>query len=302
MIAERVKQLIQMLPPDSIYAKADRGEAPADFRAARDVAAKASAMTDPKFGWAFVSAWLEAEQELPEAITEPEYCRAFCYFGYDNKDEDACDAFRLQTRAELWRRVMVQCMLLLKEYSYERIAKETNLPEAAIRIYAEMFFNVRDRLDDAIYIAQILYPSSTQITWAEEYHLMERPDLLAMRAAHRHGIDVAKRFLGIKVRDTTPDAAVSAKALEARLMDEALHMAQMGFVHQPNIQAINAGRMLIQSSKLGGEQQKSSDDTVGLGRIGMGNAMLDHFQKFMDTDVQHRMKVQLAGQVDSSSS
>ena len=295
MTKDRVRQLVPLLPDQNKYAGIDRCDIPSRYRSAHNVTLLAQACADPAFGWTLVHAYFSEDRSLPACVTEPELWRAHCYVARNSLDDEVQQALQLCTKAERWRKVIIQCMLLIPSYTGERIAGEMQMPVASVKIYAELFWNVRDRLHDEPYIGNIIYPETRQITWAQDYHLLEFPERLALRAAYDHGepgILIAKRFLGMAPIDTKQDAAANAKALEAQIMAHAKHMADMGFVHQSNVAAIAAGRMLIQSSKIGGEQQKSTDDLVGLGRLGMSGRVLDHFQKFMDNQTQHQLQKQ----------
>lgn len=292
MKLERVRQLITALPSRTCYAGADRGAAPIRFQEARDIALSSQAIADPAFGWTLVRAYLDSGKPLPECVTEPELNRAFDYWAHHSGDRDVHMVFELETQVHAWRKAIIKCMLLIKKYSFEQIAGEMCVSKDCIRIYSELFWNVRDRLHDTMYIQGLLYPHTTQTTWARDYMMNENQEMLALRAAHRSGLAAAKQFLGSEYVKYGMEATTNAKRLEAHVMAEALHMADLGLIHQAYVPAIKAGVGMIQSSKMGGEQQQSTDDTIGLGKLGMGTRMVDHFQSFMDNELQHRLQKQ----------
>lgn len=257
------------------------------------VMAYAHAMSDPMFGWQFVKTFLDAGMNMPAIVTESELLRAYCFHRYNNADRDVRLAFQLRTQNEKTRRIMLHCMLLIEKYSISNMAAELILPEDAIRIYEALFWNVRDRFQDKVYINSLVFPDTTQVLWVEDYHKNEDPLNLAIRAAVQYkSLDTVKAFLGMTNQTNDYEAEAHAKTFEAQVLSTAVHSARLGLLHQKDVPSILGGRSMVQSSKLGGAVSKDDDTQLGLGSFGMKASVMDHFRKISQPEIEYRLRLQ----------
>ena len=95
-----------------------------------------------------------------------------------------------------------------------------------------VFWNTRDRLDDPVYIASLVYPQGRQVEFDPDYARKEDPMYLALRATMNYGIEAAEELLGLRDPDpkATPDH--QGQAFAARILSMANFAARMGFLHQ----------------------------------------------------------------------
>lgn len=292
MQVERIETLVGMMPARNAYANRIGGDA---FQTPAEVSLYANALADPMFGWCFTKAFLDAKKPLPETVTESPLLRAYCYYAYSNRDPDVRRAFQLRTQAEKIRRTMLHCMLLIEKYDLKHISGELQLDLDVVRIYEMLFWNVRDRLQDKMFVNSLVYPETTQVLWVKQYHLNEDPLNLALRAAVTHGMETVKAFLGMTNQTDEFDAEGYAKAFEAQVVSTASHSARMGLLHQSDVPSISSGRSMVQSSKLGGDVAKDDDSRLGLGSFGMKAAVLEHWRRLTDHDLQYRLRLQQIG-------
>lgn len=294
MRIERIETLAGLLPPQNAYIKR-LGRGPSHYGVSDSVQAYSQAMSDPMFGWQFVKTFLDSEKNIPIAVTESTLLRAYCFHRYNNGDRDLRMAFQLKTRAEKNRMIMLQCMLLLEKLSLEHIAGELSLSLDTVRIYADLFWNVRDRLRDNVYINSLIYPDSTQVLWVKDYHQNEDPLHISLRAAYHYGMDTVKSFLGIANQTSEYEPENHAKTLEAQVLSTASHSARLGLLHQKDVASIDSGRLMVQSSKLGGDLGKDDDSRLGLGSFGMKASVLEHYRRISEHDIQYRLRLQQLG-------
>jgi hypothetical protein len=292
MTTDRIRELVELLPAQNAYAARPIISDSLSSRRQREVSVFAHALTDPQFGWMFVKAHVDARKTPACQVTEPGLLRAFCFHQHDVRDDAVLGVMMLRTKEERVRRCMLHCMLLVEKYSFEQIAGELCLPVDVITTYETLFWNVRDRLVDKVYIAAILFPDSTQLTWIKDYHLTEDFQALAMRAASLHGVDIAKAFLGLQSPMSDFDAEGHAKAFESHIASMASYASKLGLLMQPNVPAIAHGRGLLQSIKQGGAQSVNDDDRVGVGGMSLQESMLDHFKRVTEPDLQYRLQLQ----------
>lgn len=273
-----------------------RGGATTGYRTTDDeVTLFANGMSDPMFGWAFVKSFLDAQEPLPLEVSESTLLRTFAYHQYSNRDPHVRQAFQLRKHVEKQRRTMLHCMLLIPKLSLEHIAGELLMDQDVVEIYETLFWNVRDRMNDPIYINSIVYPETTQILWASQYHINEDYLNMAIRAATLHGIESVKQFMGMVSQTLEFDAEGHAKAFEAQVVSTAAHSARLGLLHQKDVPSISSGRSMVQSSKLGGATSKDDDGRLGLGSFGMRAAVLEHYRRISEPDVQYRLRLQQLG-------
>lgn len=261
----------------------------------REVSLYAQATNDPMFGWTFVKSFLDARRPLPAFVTDSALLRTYCFHRYSNRDPDVRRAFQLRTTAEKQKRTMLQCMLLVGKLDTEHIAGELHLDPDVVDIFETLFWNVRDRKQDTLYINSLIYPETTQVLWVDKYHLNEDYLNMALRAAVTNGLDTVKVFLGMQTQTDEFNADGHAKAFEAQVVSTAKHSARMGLLHQQNVPSISSGRSMVQSSKLGGDVAKDDDSRAGLGSFGMQAAVLEHYRRISEHDVQFRLRLQQIG-------
>lgn len=288
----RIEQLVAVMPAQNAYTRRTGAHLAQGIDAPAEVVLFAHGMNDPMFGWVFVKSFLDQKQDLPCDVVESPLLRAFAYFRYANRDPHVRQAFQLRTHAEKLQRAMIQCMLLIEKYSLEHIASEMMLDLDVVEIYQTLFWNVRDRMRDKVYLTSLVYPQSTQVLYASNYQQQEDFVNIAMRAAVGPGMDTVREFLGLACPTKEFEAEAFAKAFEAQVLSTATHAARLGYLHQQNVPAISGGRLMVQSTKMGGNVSKDDDSRVGLGSFGMRASTLEHFRRIAESDVQYRLRLQ----------
>jgi len=184
------------------------------------------------------------------------FCGPYCYQRYKNGDVDARAAFELHRDRESIRCILLHCLLLRGEYDYAEIAKKVGSSEVSIGVYGTLFWNVRDRLEDSIYINTLVYPESRQVQLVPGYALYEHPMNLALRATMDHGIEAAEEFLGLKFPAVKPTILSEAEDFAAMVLSTGNFLAKMNFLHQ-DLPGLAEARSCLRSRKASGRQPKA---------------------------------------------
>ena len=128
------------------------------------------------------------------------------------------------------------------------------------------------------------------------YLLHEDPEMVALRAAYHHGIDVVEALLGMKDPVEDSNAVEHGRALAARILSAANFVAKIGGIHQ-DLPALANARQLL--SSVGGGQWKHSnqpgmddDDRRGIGGMSLGRSLRETFMELVRPDVERQIALQ----------
>jgi len=250
MNRERIEMLAQLIPCEAPYSI--RKLQPFSVPAEVDIIAHAT--NDPGFGWMFVKSCLDHRTPLPAEVSEPELIRPYLYVRDQNKDRDAREALGLRHSTNRQRQIYLRCLLVLPEYDYATAAQMTDLSEDTVRIYEALHWNVKDRLDDRIYITSLAYPDTRRVEFLPSYLETEDTMYLALRAAIQHGIPAVEELLGMRNPAQDVDANQQASSFAARTLSLANFMAKLGFLNQ-DLPIFDSARRLLRFFKLGRPQE-----------------------------------------------
>jgi len=181
--------LVEFLPEDSVYFRINGIGSDRPSRLAL-------ALNDPKFGWNWVKSIKEDGLEVPYVIGHLQLLRANDYLnGTYNEIMD--EALFLLHPANTTARNMLKALLISRDLTLVGIANWMRLPWEVVRIFDQLFFNVRDRLDEPGYIAQRLNSDGVRLNPGAD-----KEELLLLRAGFRIGAREVIRLGGIKANRT----------------------------------------------------------------------------------------------------
>jgi hypothetical protein len=113
------------------------------------------ATNDVAFAWNLACSYFEAQQPMPAALCRHVAFRAYLYRKNGGRipDRDLASAYALQQRPRQrkWLRAF-----LLTNATFEQIATWLHLKVEVVRLFSELFWNVRHRLKDGIFMADLL--------------------------------------------------------------------------------------------------------------------------------------------------
>ena len=236
---------------------------------------------DVKFGWHLILALVDAKKPLDPNIHEDFLRQAYRVENDGCRDPVIIGALALR---HPMRKLIADGLeaLLLTDMSLEDISESTGRPLDVIRVYEQLFFNVRDRREDYQFIANHLYPEGKLIEMAKDYHLHEDPGMIVKRAGWKGNIDDVKILLSLMPEKQTDfNLAQDRTNFESRIMYEANNQARFGFINQQTRIQRDA-KNLLASSKIAGEDQAKGADQSGL-TASLGEAMLADIMRIADS-------------------
>lgn len=296
MTFERIKELSKYIPDNSIYYKDLSGNSDQIIEINKFI----KAYSDLQFGYHFIKSIIDADMALPLIIDEEILMDAY-YFLKFNKHKDYI-IHAISLTHPMYKNMEDSLKaLLITDDSFTKISSITGLPENVLRAYEQLFFNIRDRRQESLFIANIVYPNTKFIEMSDNYLKVEDPGKILLRSGYNNGSDDVIFFSGLKPKDFAEGSSSEMAAkLESEIMRNAYILARNSMLNTRSTGIGNAKGLLI-AAKQGG-QDSSKEDREGLGSLGDTamsellrikspemEAKLDKYQaleeaKYLDTD------------------
>jgi hypothetical protein len=243
---------------------------------------------DPRFGWNYIRSFYQLGQLLPIDTHEDYLVRGFEYLD-GNYDAAVEEAALMITPANRLKSYLMDIHLIDRTLSMEEIADRLGLSLDVVNVYEGLFFGVRDRLHEPLFLPNLLYPNSRRVEFRHDYMQREGIYHILLRLSYSQTLDVACQLAGFRVTAMkNTDAAVSAKQLEATIMSAANFAAQTGFLNDPRLPVVKHARSIITAAKASGQEQTSDDMTLGLGAVSMSMPIIDTIKQLRSNDVEAR--------------
>jgi len=271
MTKDRIRQLAALIPRNDDYflnAVTDTSTTVQYQTVARDD----MATNDPQFGWNFVMAIKRQGMPIPTCVHEDYIIRAYRFeMGRSPRDYDIMEAVS-PTLIGNWFRMAVLKAALLTTATYKEIAEAVGYSEETIRAFEQLFFNIRDRRNDRMYIGKWTFEEGVMCEHKQNYLQDTSPGVVLMRCATRASLSSVLTMAGL-----TPGASLMAEASDAAarvensIMREAAALTDWGLGKQRSVAMSNA-KGLITAAKASGQVAKT-DETIGVSSF--GGALLD---------------------------
>jgi hypothetical protein len=240
---------------------------------------------DPALGAKFVDSFLELRRPLPESIHESEILRAYAYRRFGNPDPNVAAAFALEKESDKRRRILIRCLLLRPEYSYDTIGKKMGCSVDSVRLYEKLFWPVRDQ--DELFIASLVFPQTRRCELEEGYAQNETEENLAYRAALRYGMEAVEVLLGFKknmiMNETTQQMA---ETLMRDILANAKYLSHLGLLNQDSpgwkktlavLRLVNSGRARSQEDLPAWQVGGMSTAAAVSQSLGKGREVVHHW-------------------------
>jgi hypothetical protein len=224
--------------------------APDDPVCDRDIVQMAHAETDPAFAWTYAAAFAACKEPLPAAVAETAIREAHEYLVSSRCGDSLRGALVLGAAPMKLKCGLLEALLLVSPaLSLERIGELTCLPVAVVQIYEALFFSVRDRADDASFLANIAYQNTRAVEFQKDYLKNVDPCDLLKRAAVRGGDDVVLELIGVLASGSSLTDKELARIMKTNILAEAAWLAEAGLVHQPLEIFKLASKLIIADAK-----------------------------------------------------
>lgn len=284
MDQKRVRELFALLPLGAAYPATPRRS---PFQPARPSASErfALALHDPAFGWNFVEAHLKTGRWLPDAVYEWPMSQAFAARWWKVVDPLMTEVESLRSPARWQERDWLDALLLTADSTTADIAGLLQLSEEVVVAYATLFWNVRDRRDDVVYINKLLYPEGRPAAARNA-----RPDAIGdrlrlLRAGVEGGQAAVLALAGLAPR---PEFDDSPGSFDRDLQADASRRWQAGLrFEDPNIRARH-------QAALRREEIATNDDGMGLRALSTFADVADDIMKVAARRIELRPPMDLA--------
>lgn len=198
----------------------------------RQIELAAHALHDARFGWHFVVGYHRLGVQLPEAATaQPWLTLAYHALrtGFTPEVLSACQS--LETSDQRLTRAVLKCLLLEGQRTPAEADQWLKLPLGTAQAYNDLFFNVRDRLDEEIYLTHLIWPEGRRSELHQTYLQSEDQETLMLRVTRDHGLQSALKLAGFASLEKL-DGVTGASRLESALMTNAVQLAEWGGLNQ----------------------------------------------------------------------
>lgn len=286
MTFDRIQELITYLPDNSIY-----------FDDIQSIDAQTLSINkfiksykDLAFGYHFVKTLVDSKIELPLTVDEEAIIDTYKFLKFNIFNPDIVFAISLTHPTNKSMEDTLKAFLISDE-PYSKLSKITGLKEDIIKIYEQLFFNIRDRKQEALFIANTVYPDTRLVEIADNYTKNEDYGKLLMRSAYNNGIEDAAYFSGLKsdsfITSDINSSAEMAQKLEVAIMANGYFLARNGYLNTKSSGITHAKGILI-AAKQGG-QGNSMEDTEGAGIL--GDAMMDTFLDIKSEEMDNKLEL-----------
>jgi hypothetical protein len=236
-----------------------------------DMARFLSAYKDLEFGWNFCHTLAANEMDFPFMLPRGDHWIHKAWLCMRNPETYSCPEI---TAARCLahdlhgmnnRRAIVRAMLISPDYDDARmreVCSDGMLTPGAIDAYEKLFFNVRDRRNDVLYISQHVYPKTRLVEVFDGYMREDGIEKLLLRMGYNRGLVDVAYWAGLTnqlAEDLTAPGNDMAAKLEGQILAFGYLMARGGFIHQRrDVHALNSARGLIAAAKQAGIQTEDN--------------------------------------------
>lgn len=284
------KMVADMKPPTPV-------KAPLSRRAA-EVRRYAKFYSKLDFGHFYVTGILDTDSPFPTWLPDEDYewLRRFYEFELGADDDAMLSILQLRTGDMEMPRAVIEAMLLDQHAGLGEVAEATGWDEEVLEGYEKLFFNVRDRFTDHLFIAKVAYPGSrVQETYA---NYMEEEDIacLLKRAGHNNGIADVAYMAGLKsslvYQLSNSEAPIK---LEQTIMANGFILARNGWLHDGNSESVRSARMLLAAAKQNGDGDSETDPFLSA-----SDALAGELTKVKKTEAKQALTYQRKIQEDAT--
>lgn len=304
MLKSRINVLVELIPQKSnIYPdakQAPRGAPPLDALIHR----RACGLLDPAFPWHFAQAFAQLRQPLPTLVHEPFIKTAYEHLLNRAVNDDIIEAQIIQHPKWQTKRGFIEALLLLPELRLDEVAKYTGFLVSTVMIYEQLFWNVRDRMNDPMYLNELCCPETRLAEFQTDFWTTAEPRNLMLRAAYYNDLETLLKLFGTRMPHEEQSSDVSAKQVKKRIMSDAYFVVRAGGASS-KVAVLDSARKLIVAAEKNydGTKQGFRDDAIGLTAIGLdpGQSILETMKGLCaNTAYEQQLAIQEAGWLEKN--
>ena len=264
----RIIELVATLPRKSkIYAEAKADGAPVECDV--QIHRRACALLDPAFPWKYAQAFAQLRQPLP-AIVDEHYIRA----AHDHMscrviNDEISEAQVVQHARWTTKRGFLEALLLLPNLRLDEVAVHAGLSVPVVMAYEQLFWNVRDRRSDEMYMNELCLPNTRLNEYRDDFWETVQPRDLMLRAAFNNDLQTILQIFGTRTPVPEQPADASAKRVKSRIMADAEFVVRAGG-SSSRLPVLDSARKIIAASEKNVVPKRANgDDVIGLTALSM---------------------------------
>ncbi len=283
MTFERIKELAQYIPDKSNYYNNLTGNSIQINIVNKFI----KAYSDLQFGYKFIKVLIDEKIELPLTVDEPELIDTYQFLKFNSFKDHIVHAISLTHPSVKNIEDTIKAFLISDE-SFEKISKFTGIEVKVLKAYEKLFFNIRDRRSEALFLANVVYPNTRLVEMEDNYSRTEDPGKILLRSGYNNGAEDIMYFSGLKPEDFGDLSSSSelAQKLESSIMQNACILAKNSFLNTRSIGIVNA-KGLLMAAKQGG-QDTSKEDLEGVGCL--GDAAMNELLRIKQPEMDEQIK------------
>ncbi|MDB6036058.1 MAG: hypothetical protein JWM16_6396 [Verrucomicrobiales bacterium] len=263
-----IRNLAQLLPSDAAFFLKIFG------RQNPSLAMRIQAcLEEPRFGEYFVRHYVSNGLQLPPTVTEKLLLRAYFHLAWGEPDDCMETALNLEHPANLRKRDILRALLVSKDFAMPESAQALGISEQTVQIYDCLCFNVRDRMNEALYISSIVWPNGRSVE-----HSASSGEAL-LRAGYDHGTAAVLDLAGFRrEREKFLSIPDQLQRMEETLLAEAGLALNLGLAHTDEVPALQRALRILQANFKNQAKQPPAQPLgalVGLPAMSHGRAIND---------------------------
>jgi hypothetical protein len=266
MTFDEIETFVQAIPIANPYFDCVRGDlSGVQSNHALSIVKSNRAYRDLQFGWTIVRYLSDNSDSEIMDMTDNEFIvRAYNFENFGTKDKAIERAVMYTLPSRQHFSSTIKSCLLVEGITYEEISEKLGIELDTVRAFDQLFFNVTDRIKEALWLADVVYPETRFVEAMDNYHKNESFSMMLQRAGYNNGIEAVQFFSGLRSSIlTSGDMANAAGKMENALMINGFLLATNGFINQRDATGIHNARTIINAEKQGGNQNESSEDITG---------------------------------------
>jgi hypothetical protein len=278
MKIERIDALLRTMPEASkIYTNmgsgANSGVAHAVFENR-----VACARNDPAFPWMYVRAFISMKLPFPAEVKEHYMREAYIYESVDTPEvgrlyQHICEAKLYRHPTWSFREYFLRALLLRPELTMQEIALKAKVSLKVLTTYENLFFNVRDRLNDDVYVSSLRFPETRHVEYQSDYWLTEHPGRLMLRSKT---VDEVLSLYGIDFQSSElPSLDVLKSNVRYHVLKDANIVLNTGGGNQSGIKSVQTAKTWLNSEEMSGQKKDTTDGMAGLQALSIGYAVIE---------------------------
>jgi hypothetical protein len=249
----------------------------------------AMADSDPAFLWNLASTQALAGQPLPVFVYNSAALRANCFLLYPDHPDVAVAVVQSWGLPQMKpKRNLLRALYCCADISLEGIAEQCGLDVDEVRLYEQLRWNFRDRVNEPLYIAQLLYPN-TRFP-AQKQRPIEQQDvgLRLCRLGYEDGFRAVLKAAGT---DLLEDGLEALQAGTQKALNSVTVRAGLGVQMRLTSKADNPELSLAQEldSMAAPDPARSGD---ALSAMSVALNVNNRFLAFMQPDLDRRLALQ----------